>query len=93
MLDLAHIDITKGFFGMHVQEIHSGAATLSLYFETTFVLTAVTVWIFVAFQCSDLLVKEMPMWKRLGWPIYIVYYAIEKAGHSKRSERGEILPK
>ena len=94
---ISHIDIVKGFFGMHVQEISSGVTTLSLYFGTTCVLTAVTIWILVAFQWSDLFnVKEMTFWRRLGWPVYIVYHAIGKADHSKefraKSKEG-ILPK
>lgn len=90
--------MVKGFFGMHVQEISSGATTLSLYFETTFVLTAVTIWVLIAFQWSDLfnINKEMTFWQKLGWPICLVYYAIEKVDHSKkfRAKSGKgILPK
>ncbi|KAF8338642.1 hypothetical protein F5887DRAFT_889727, partial [Amanita rubescens] len=84
-----------GVFGMHVKEIDSGRVTLSQYFETTCAMTAVTIWVLVAFQCSNLFNMEMPFWKRLGWPIYLAYGAMEKAGYLEKFIRGSkrgILP-
>ena len=81
------IDITKGIFGMHVQGIDSGRATLSQYFETTVALTGITVWILVA-----LLNREMSFWQRVGWPVYFIYCVIEKVRKLERF-RDEQLPR
>ncbi len=81
------IDTTKGIFGMHVQGIDSGRATLSQYFETTVALTGITVWILVA-----LLNREMSFWQRVGWPVYFIYYAIDKVRKSERFRDERKLP-
>ncbi|KIK67895.1 hypothetical protein GYMLUDRAFT_155325 [Collybiopsis luxurians FD-317 M1] len=58
-------------FGMNVRELNSALGTLWQYFATAFALTAVTIWIVVAFQSKHLFKSRdtTPFWQRLAWPL------------------------
>jgi len=74
-----------GVFGMNVKEIVPGTrGTIPHYIESTIGLTALTVWIVVAFQSRYLFNRDMPFWQRLGWPIYFIVYTIQKARYPDR---------
>lgn len=70
---------------MNVKEIVPGTrGTIPHYIESTIGLTALTVWIVVAFQSRYLFNKDMPFWQRLGWPLYLIYYMIQRARYPDR---------
>ena len=51
--------------------------TVPVYFEITVPLTAVTIWIIVAFQ-SEYMFKQASLWKRIAWPYYLVLYLFKR---------------
>jgi len=65
-----------GVFGMNVQELSTQTnGTLETYFAAAFPLTAVTIWIVIAFQSRHLkLFKDRgnSFWIRLAWPVFLV---------------------
>ena len=75
---------------MNVKEIVPGSyGTLQHYFAITCILTAVTIWIIVAFQSRNLL-RNMSVWERIGWPVYLMCHAI--GPFRTRSPRDESFP-
>ncbi|KAJ3779004.1 hypothetical protein FB446DRAFT_711796 [Lentinula raphanica] len=64
-----------GVFGMNVKELSAQTlGTLPHYFAAAFPLTAVTVWIVMAFQSKHLFRDRdtTSFWTRLAWPILMV---------------------
>jgi len=63
-----------GVFGMNVIELNSGTyGTLGTYVAATLPLTLVTIWIIVAYQSRFVLREDEAMWKKLLWPIALLY--------------------
>uniref|UniRef100_A0A8H8CID2 Uncharacterized protein n=1 Tax=Psilocybe cubensis TaxID=181762 RepID=A0A8H8CID2_PSICU len=59
-----------GIFGMNVREINPGTtATFAIYAALTLPLTALTVWVVIAFQSTDLYPPNTSFLRRLGWPV------------------------
>ncbi|KAI6159136.1 cora-like Mg2+ transporter protein-domain-containing protein [Pisolithus thermaeus] len=81
--------LIAGVFGMNVVEINSGShETLVHYVEATITLTALTVWLVVAFQTeSSFWPKGSPRWRRLAWPIFFV--ATPYLRHRRAPQRDE----
>ncbi|THU97656.1 hypothetical protein K435DRAFT_662456 [Dendrothele bispora CBS 962.96] len=78
------------FFGMNVKEIEPETkGTLSIYFETAIPLTALTVWIVIAFQSKHLFPNHAaPFWMRLLWPVLLFKRPLDEAyGRERHGER------
>jgi hypothetical protein len=59
---------------MNVKEItEDGQGTLPIYFETALPLTALTIWIVMAFQSKHLFRdgRTNTFWMRLAWPVIL----------------------
>ncbi|KAF5390536.1 hypothetical protein D9757_002594 [Collybiopsis confluens] len=61
-------------FGMNVKELNSAMGTLAQYFAAAFSLTAVTIWIVIAFQSKHLFKSQdaTSFWQRLTWPVIFI---------------------
>ncbi|PPQ92528.1 LOW QUALITY PROTEIN: hypothetical protein CVT25_010361 [Psilocybe cyanescens] len=59
-----------GIFGMNVREINPGTTgTFAIYAGITLPLTALTVWVVIAFQSTDLYPPNTSFLRRLSWPV------------------------
>jgi heme A synthase len=81
------IDVWQGVFGMNVIELNSGTyGTIPHYVAATLSLTALVIWIIVAYQSQFVLRDDQPMWKKLLWPFAFVSKLISRpqrrGGHS-----------
>lgn len=75
------------FFNMNVRTLNpTSNGSLAVFFIVSCVLFAVTFWVIIAFQSRFLFDKNTPYWKRLGWPLYFVYYAFRKALYPEKSK-------
>ena len=80
-------DIVKEFFNMNVRTLNPASlGSLAVFFIVTCILTAATLWVIIAFQSRSLFDKNTPYWKRLGWPLYLVYYAFRKVVYPQKSQ-------
>ncbi|KAF5343049.1 hypothetical protein D9758_011150 [Tetrapyrgos nigripes] len=82
-------------FGMNVKEIADGGqGTLPIYFETALPLTAVTIWIVMAFQSKHLFRDarnengKYNFWMRLAWPV-ILFRSVFGLGQNKTPKEAE----
>ncbi|KIK67894.1 hypothetical protein GYMLUDRAFT_256709 [Collybiopsis luxurians FD-317 M1] len=75
-------------FGMNVRELNSAFGTLAQYFAVAFSLTAITIWIVIAFQSKHLVRdrEATSFWKRLAWPLIYARRLLTK----KETESSEL---
>ncbi|KAJ3935061.1 MAG: cora-like Mg2+ transporter protein-domain-containing protein [Lentinula lateritia] len=77
-----------GVFGMNVKELSAQTlGTLPHYFAAAFPLTAVTVWIVIAFQSKHLFKNRetSSFWARLAWPILMFQSLFSKSKKTRTS--------
>ncbi|TFK29543.1 hypothetical protein FA15DRAFT_664090 [Coprinopsis marcescibilis] len=61
-------------FGMNVTEINPGSGTsIPIYIAVAVPLTLFTAWVIVAFQSKYIFPGEVPFWRRLTWPFFLLY--------------------
>ncbi|KIL65408.1 hypothetical protein M378DRAFT_10794 [Amanita muscaria Koide BX008] len=75
-------------FSMKVSEIDPGTnVTIAQYFELTIPVTMATVWIVMAYQSGHIF-PHLPFWKRLGWPIYLLFYLYNRQLEKNKLNEG-----
>jgi len=68
-----------GIFGMNVAEINPGTeGTIGHYVALAVPLTLVTAWVIVAFQSKYIFPQGTSFFKRLGWPVLLIYTMISR---------------
>lgn len=80
--------LLQGVFGMNVKELSAQTlGTLPHYFAAAFPLTAVTVWIVIAFQSKHLFKNRetSSFWARLAWPILMFQSLFSKSKKTRTS--------
>ncbi|TFK26626.1 hypothetical protein FA15DRAFT_588079 [Coprinopsis marcescibilis] len=70
-------------FGMNVSEINpEGLTTVPIYLAVALPLTIFTAWVIVAFQSKYIFPGQVPFWRRLAWPFFLLYnYWFKKPDH------------
>lgn len=58
---------------MNIKELNGSFATFTLYFSVALPLTALTIWIVIAFNSKYLFRgKDATFWVRLAWPVLLI---------------------
>lgn len=74
---------------MNVKELNGSLATFTLYFSVALPLTALTIWIVIAFNSKYLFRgKDATFWVRLAWPVLLVQTLL--SGTTKK-KKGDIM--